>query len=152
MQYDVRYFDVNAQVVNGHQPCIVISRPLMHGSDPKGGVFNKAQVARRGEYWVPQNRLFEGPLKFSLTKQGELVRIPMWDYAVNDSALSAAVAFGITVGMELTSQALQEIQTATNKPVTKALIVLGHECHGITLNDGKAGLRCYAGLALVVDD
>ncbi len=152
MQYDVRYFDVNQQVANGHQPVIVISRPLMHGTDPKGGVFNQAKVARRGEYYVPQNRFFEGPLKFVLTRQGELVRIPMWDYPTDAPAISAAGALCLQMGIELTSQALQEIQTTTNKPVTKALIVMGHEWHSIVLKDGNPGLRGYVGVALVVDD
>ena len=152
MRYDVRYIDVNPNVASGQQPIYMLQRELVHGDDPRGGVFSQAKVGRRGEYWVPVTRLFDaGPVQFAATKQSEFVRVPLWDYPINKRALSTSIAFGIQLGVELLSQAIEEVRTRTNHPVTKAVIVIGHECHDITQSNGEPGLRCYVGLALAVD-
>jgi hypothetical protein len=157
MLYDVHYIDITPNLLSLEEPVFMLERELMHGDDPKGNLFNQARIGRRGHYYVPAGPLplgVEGASspKFVLTKQSDNVRIPLCHYAQPGAvSLSGAVVVGLKLGIDLVSEAVRQVQTMSDKPVTKAVLVLGHECHSVTYLDGRPGMRCYVGLALVID-
>lgn len=156
MDYELHYLDVTPNLQSLQQPVFLLERELVHGDDPKGGLFNAARVARRGEYYVPVGPLAIGmggpPPKFAMTKKTDHVRIPLMHYEVaGDPSLSGAVAVGLKLGIDLVAEAVRQVQTINDKPVTRAVLVVGHECHSVTCNDGSPAMRCYVGLALAVD-
>jgi hypothetical protein len=152
MQYNVQWLDVTNNLATGVQPIYMFKRQLLHGTEPKGGVFNVAQVACRGEFWIPQGNLLRGcPVQFAHTKQGEWVRIPMFDYPSQVRSVADVFRVGIQLGVELASRAIQQIQTRTNRVVDHTVMILGHDKTDINLLDGTPAFRCYAGLALAVD-
>lgn len=156
MQYEVHYADVTENLQTLKQPVFMLERELIHGNDPKGGLFNAARVARRGSYYVPIGPLAidtDGPpTKFAMTAKSDHVRIPISHYEIAGApSLSSAVAIGLKLGIDLVAEAVRQVQTVSDKPVTRAVLVIGHECHAVTCGDGSPGMRCYVGLALAVD-
>jgi hypothetical protein len=140
-QPEIRFvwIDVDPYLANGQRPVYMLERQLAHGTNPNGGVFNVAQVARLGEFWVPQAPLLPGAdPDWSVVKTGDHVKIPVTAYRC-DRALASVFALGLQLGL----LAAGEFVRRTLKPPEAVYLVLGH-----TVTDLGDGFRCYAGVAL----
>ena len=54
---------------------VMVERPLIHGSDPRAGIFSGAEVARSGNYAVHHD--FADDSSWSITTSGDVVRVPL---------------------------------------------------------------------------
>jgi len=140
------WFDVAPFIAAKRQPSIMIERELIRGDDPKGGIFNVAEVARRGEFWVPSSPLTDDldTVEWSTTKDGEYVRVPVHGYKTNERALASILACGVSLGL----RGVESFQRRTQKHVGQVVLVLGNECTDL-LTEQQNNFRCYLGLAVV---
>ena len=148
MQFSVQWIDVTSNLVLNSQPTYIIQRPLVHGDDPKGGVFNTTQVARTGAFWVP-NTLRHAEIEWSLTKTEEHVRIPLDRYRTSQAYES--VLFGLALQLGL--QVMESFRRQSSKPIEYVLLVLGHQVRNLAAeNRGEDGYEAYLGLAIVTKE
>lgn len=141
MLFDVHWINVNPYLERKEQPVFMLQRPLLHGDTKSGGVFNIAEVARVGTYYTPTSAINEAEPKFSLTKSGDLVRIPVFAYRTQIRALSSILGVAMQLGISATYRLQQIVRGDEIESVT---MILGHECHELPEPDG---FRCYAGLS-----
>lgn len=142
MRFDVHWLDVNPFLTQHRQPMFALRRELAHGSEAKGGLFNVAEVARSGTYYVPTSDLNKEQIEFSLVKSGEYVRIPIHAYRTTERALATILGTAIQLGISARDGLARQYQVE----VEHTVLVLGHEVHDLLQN----GFRCYAGLAFKI--
>ena len=94
MLFDTKWIDVNGNLQSQQQPVFFLERALLHGDKAKGGIFNVAEVARKGDYWTASSPL-PTEIDWSNTKTGEHVRVPVFAYRTTQKAITALVGIGI---------------------------------------------------------
>lgn len=140
MKCELRWIDVTPNLALQQIPIFLLERPLAHGTQPKGGVFNVAEVARLGTFWVPQTDLHQQAIRWSRTASGQYVRVPVFAYRA--SVPYEAGLFGMAV--ELGVRAAAQLREHTPFPIDTMTLVLGHQCHVV---DAEGLFRGYLGLA-----
>lgn len=141
MNLAVHWIDVRPNLLTGQQPVMMLERPLAHGDQPKGNLFNKAEVGRVGHYWVPQSSLVGAmDVVWTLTRDGQFVRVPVFAYRTVARAGSAIMATGLEIGMA----AVAGLRQHTSDMPIAVHLVLGHECTDLAPDDAY---RCYVGIA-----
>lgn len=141
MLFETVWMDVSPYLLSGAPPVAVYQRPLAHGTSPKVAGWSAAQIARVGDFWVPQGPVLgEGP-GWSVSKGGDYVRIPVFAYKTQQRALSTIFGLGIQIGLA----ALADLRNHTQDVPRGAVLVLGHECHDLAPEDT---FRCYVGVAV----
>jgi hypothetical protein len=146
VKFDVRWIDVAPYLASGQQPVCMLARPPLHGDRPKSSVFNAAEVARIGKYWVPNGSVFDETTRIKgwhFVTDGEYVHVPVVAYDVV-RALSGLFAFGIEVGMA----ALYYLRELTMERPLEVTLYIGHDC--TDLAPQKDVYRCYVGIAIRV--
>lgn len=136
--FDVRWIDVKPYLLTGEQPVIIIPRPKAH-NEPKAWA-GTSEVACLGEYWMPQGPVFGEQMEWSVTRTGDVIRVPVYAYKVHRS-LASIFALGVQIGMA----ALAELRHHTREAAREAVLVLGNECTDLTQEDS---FRCYVGIAI----
>lgn len=144
MDFQVRWIDVTPNLARKQQPVVLVERPLAHGTAPKGGVFNVAEVARLGTFWVPVSDLNASEIQWSKTASGQFVRIPMLGYRSAQPAESALFGMALQLGIK----ARDALQQQTASPVLCTWLALGHQVHNL----GPEGYRGYLGLAFQIKE
>lgn len=144
MKFDVRWLDVRTNLLTEQQPVYMLERPLLRGSDSKGGVFNVAEVARAGTFWVPQTPVVAEQVSWVMTEIEQWVRVPIHAYRTNERALASIWGLGIQIGMA----SIESLRCYTQEIPLVATLVLGHEVTDM-LSDTNA-FRCYIGVAIQV--
>lgn len=139
----VHWIDVTANLQLGIQPVMLLERKLLHGDSNHGNLFSKAEVTRTGHYWVPQGGLVGDttPPVWSLTREGQHVRVPIVAYRTAHRAASSILATGLEIGMS----AVLNLRQYTPELPLISHIVLGHECTDLSPHDAY---RCYVGIAI----
>lgn len=140
MKFVVEWIDVRAFLQIREQPVYMIKRPLAHGDNPKGNVFNVAEIAKVGEHWVPQADVFNDA-QWSFTKAGDMVRVPIVAYKV-DRTLASILGLGLQIGLA----AVADLRNYTSDVPHTVILVIGHECTDLAPAENL--FRCYVGLAL----
>ncbi len=140
MKYAVHWIDVTENLATQQQPVFLLERPLIHGKNVKGGVFNVAEVARVGTYWVPTSDLNIATIAWSKTASGQYVRIPVFGYRTQQPAESAVFGTAVQLGISALASLYQKV---SNAPVLCTHLVIGHQVHHL----GPEGYRGYLGLA-----
>lgn len=139
MNFTVHWIDVRPNVLSGQQPVFLLQRPS-HGTKGSTYGFASAEVARLGEYWVPQAPVLSGDA-WSFTRTGELVRIPVHAYKTEQRAIASLWGLALQVGMA----AMLELRNHTPDIPQEVTLVLGHEC--TDLYPAEEAFRGYVGLA-----
>lgn len=144
----LHWFDVSEHLRQQQQPLVMIERPRVGGNarDPHGDLFSVATVGRFGEFWVPEAPLLVPDLKWSITAQGDFVRVPMHAYRTMAMAKGSIMATGVELGM----RAIVSLSTKCPKPPAEITLVLGSEVHVVTTEEGNKVYRCYLGVAIRV--
>jgi hypothetical protein len=146
MQLITHWIDPNPNLLSGQQPVFVLERLLAHGEKAKGGVFNQAQVARAGTFWVPQDfvTLDESQVvPWYFTQAGDYVRIPVFAYKTLTQQAASVLATGLEIGLN----ALARYWRQCSDPPLKIHLVLGNTCSDLH-PQGEDSYRCYVGLAI----
>jgi len=144
MQFHVEWLDVNPYISQGMQPTFLLERPLPPSAQgsPKGNLFNVAEVARLGKWYVPVSPLNLETIEWSFTNSGQHVRVPIFAYR---TGRNCTYVWG--TGLEFGARALDSLKTNHNPVVESCTLVLGRECHDL----GDA-YRCYVGMAFKVKE
>lgn len=137
------WIDVRPNLSMGVQPVMVLERPLAHGDYAKGNLFNKAEIARVGHYWVAQSNVVGSGMDtlWTLTRDGQYVRVPVFAYRTPQRAAAAILATGLEIGMA----AIDGLRQHTSDRPLAVHLVLGHECTDLAPEDAY---RCYVGIAI----
>jgi hypothetical protein len=141
-EFVVHWIDVGPYLRSGQQPVFLLQRPD-HGTDRRTYGFVAADVARLGEFWVPQGPVLDG-FEWGVTRSGDMVRVPVHAYRTKQRALAAVWGLGLQVGMVALGDLVRR-GLGMPKSVT---LVLGHECTDLAPADDA--FRCYAGMAFQV--
>lgn len=137
----VHWKDLTPYLNQSQGPQFYIERPLKHGSDKKGGVFNHSEVARTGEFWTPQNSVISQDLKWAVCKLGDHVRIPIFAYETMMRTESCVLASGLQIAL---AAVLDCIKVSGQVPIATHLL-LGHQCTDLA-PQGQDAYRCYVGI------
>lgn len=140
MKYTVHWVDVGPFLGAGVRPEVALERPLAYGDDPRGGLFNTAEVARKGVYRVPDGGVFDPDLPWKTTSAGKTVRVPVHAYRVSEYSLAAVFALGVQLGAEAASR----LAAAGFPEPGEAVMVFGSE-----VTDLGGAFRAYVGLAFI---
>jgi hypothetical protein len=115
--------------------------------DLNKGFIAGTEIARTGEFWVPQAPLSQvkgQSLDFTVTKTGDMVRIPLFSYHV-PASMSVLLGFG----MQIAIAAMTELRKHTPDVPHTAVMVIGRDCPYVSDVAGAANqFRCFVGLAL----
>lgn len=142
----VHWKDLTTYLNQSEPPQFYLERPLKHGSDPKGGVFNKSEVARTGEFWVPQQPVLQDDPKWAFCKAGDAVRIPIYAYRTASRTESCVLATGLQIALA----AIISLHRASNGQIPIAThLMLGHQCTDL-VPLGTDAYRCYVGICFQV--
>lgn len=125
-------------------PAYFLERPLLHGDDKKGGVFNQAEVVRVGEFWVPNKHVIDPSCTWAVTKLGDAVRIPVLGYQTQNLTEAAVLA----TGMHVAIAAYMGVMRAQQVLPLATYIVLGHQC--VDLRPSVEAYRCCVGVCFRV--
>lgn len=148
MKFSVKWIDVTKNLESGEQPVFFLERPLLHGNDRRGSLFGTAEVARKGEFWVPQNALLNAEdCEWSKTIAGQHVRVPIHAYRTVGRALPWLFAVAVELGM----RAANSLRTKTRKRIDDVVLALGSECTDLA-GENVDAFRCYVGIAVKVED
>ena len=129
-------------------PIVRIERPLIGGDfrDSHGDkAYGHAQVARYGEYWVPDSPVLADEISWSVTQQGEFVPVPLFAYRTQHAARASIFATGVELGM----RAMLDLSAHCKKPPQAVTLVMGPEVHSIETENGSV-YRAYLGVAFRV--
>src|SRR5262245_28009990 len=125
-------------------PVVMLERPLAHGDDPKGGLFNRTEVARVGNFWVPSRPVLgAGDPGWELTCQGQYVAVHVVAYRTIDRTLANVLTLGLSLGLA----AMASLRQDTADPIQVLHLVLGHDVEDLAIA-GVQALRCHVGLAV----
>lgn len=144
MKFDVQWCNVLPNLVTGIPPSFMLERELLHGTNPKGSVFNVAEVVRVGRFMVPQTPVLLDQVKWAMTDSGQYVRVPIFAYRTNGRSLSEIWGLGIQIGLA----AAESLRSIDPQPPKSAILVLGHECTDLSPEEA---FRCYVGVAFRTD-
>jgi hypothetical protein len=148
VDFKVQWIDVTPNLVLDQQPVLLVERPLAHGDEPKGGVFNTAEVARVGAFWVPR-KIQEEEIAWRVTRTGQHVRIPLDRYRTPQPIESVLFGNAVSLGM----MAMESFRRQSNAPIEYVLLVLGHQVRNLgSENRGEEGYEAYLGLAIVTKE
>jgi hypothetical protein len=140
---NVVWINVAENLKSGNQPVYMHERPLVHGSKPKGGLFNTSEVARTGEYWVPLTPLVDmDEIQWSKTASERYVRIPVSAYLTESTGLASILATGLEIG----ARAMTSLAMRYKQEPKEIILVIGHECMDLSA-EGRPQFRCFVGLA-----
>lgn len=138
--FEAQWIDVVPFLVSQTQPIALLKREIAHtGSKAWAG---STQISPVGEFWVPISSLLEPDVKFSQTKIGECVRVPMFAYDTAHRLLPAIFGLGIQIGMAV----ITEMMKHTRDMPLHVKLVLGNEC--TDLSPAVDCYRCYIGIAV----
>lgn len=142
-QTRIHWVDVNPNLAAGTKepPTFFLERELLHGSETKGGVFNIAEVARKGRFWTVTTPLTEADDRWALTREGQYVRIPLYGYTV--PLLNGPVLLASGFELALRFLELWYQQCRGGETIEVLHIVLHPETHTV-----ENGVRLYAGVSL----
>jgi hypothetical protein len=146
MEYHVEWVDVSQFIRSGQAPVFMLTRQKAHENSKAWA--GPSEIARLGEHWVPQGPVLGG-VTWTLTKQGDFVRIPVSAYKTQ-RALSSIWGLGLQIGMAATD----ELRKHTGDVPIRAVLVLGRECTDLAVDPitgaatGDDSFRCYVGIAL----
>ena len=144
MKTEIVWLDVAEHLKSGKQPMYMYERPLVHGTSPKRGLFNQSEVARKGEYWVPQNPVMNvDQIQWAKTAGERYVRIPISAYRTSDHAWASI----LVTGMEIGTRAMASLAMRYKQEPQSVVLVVGHECTDLS-DQGHQQFRCYVGLAI----
>ena len=141
--WNIQWINVQQSLAQGVQPVFLLERPLLHGSSAKGGVFGIAEVARVGDFWVPEDDPLTTSGQWALTRSGSHCRVPILAYRTQERALGSIWGLGLQLGLA----ALASIRQHTDDPPVECHMILGHECTDLGPL-GVSAFRCYVGLAI----
>jgi hypothetical protein len=141
MEFEVVWMDVRPNLLSGEPPAHMQARPLAHGDKAKVPGWRVAEVARVGEFWVPQGPLFPA-VEWTVSKAGDFVRVPVFAYKTSFPSLAHIFGLGVQVGLA----ALADLRNRTGDVPIGVLLVLGHEC--TDLRPAEERFRCYVGLSV----
>lgn len=139
----VVWVDVEEYVKQRQQPVYMLKRSRVH-EEPKAWT-GQTQVGTIGTFAVPVSDFLSEDVQFSVTKTGDLVRIPMFAYKTLYSNPAAIFCLGIQLGLAVLSQLRRKIP---NEP-TEVHLVIGHQCTDLRPIEDAA--RCYVGVAFLMD-
>jgi hypothetical protein len=142
MNFDLRWIDVNPNLVVGQQPVLMLERPLAHGEQVNGGVFNVAEVARVGTFWVPGN-LHRKEVPWTVTRSGPHVRVPVYKYRTPQAYEALLFGMAVQLGME----AVERLKAECSAPIERVTLVLGHQVKCI-----EASYEAYLGIAITTKE
>ena len=147
MDFKLHWHSVNENLKRGIQPLVMIERPCVGGNarDPHGDLFSVAKVGRTGEFWVPVSHLLMPDVQWSLTVQGEYVKVPLFAYRTPQKARGAIFAVGVELGM----RAMLSLCKKSPKPPIEVTLIMGSEVHTIATDAGEV-YRAYLGIAIRV--
>jgi hypothetical protein len=143
MYVDVQWVKLPADPASGPQPVAAVRRPLAHDG-PKAWA-GRTEVARLGADWVPLTPVLSEKIDWAVTREGEVVRVPMVAYQTSTAAYAALFGLGVTVGLA----AAADLKRHTSGAVLGVTLVLGTDCHDLrAASPPEDGLCCYIGLVL----
>lgn len=131
------WLDLTANLASGQMPVHLIERPPMHHEGKAWA--GSTEIARDGEFYVPQLDAYQLDPMWVVTKSGQYVRVPVHAYRARARSLAAIWGVGVEVGLAL----LESFRNHTSAPVGEVHLVLGNDC-----TDLGDGFRCYLGLAI----
>jgi hypothetical protein len=143
MRTTVRWIDVSASLKDGIQPTVLIERELAHGTDPKGQLFNLAEVARLGSFWAATAPLIsadEDP-QWSLNAKDKYVRVPMHAYLTAERAKSHILVTGIEIGIRAAMSFARKVRKAPEE----LILCIGQQVDDLAPE--RNHFRCYVGVA-----
>lgn len=141
MQYAIHWFDPTPNLISGVQPWYYITRKLLHGDSKRGEVLSNSEIARIGTYWTPQQSINVVDGAWSVTREGEQVRVPIQAYRTEFYGPCGILQLGLVSGA-----AVLEAFRKFNPEVIETLhIVIGRDC--TPLPDQNA-YRCYVGFSV----
>ena len=144
MNTNIIWLDVTENLREGNQPVFMHERPLVHGNKPKGGLFNTAEVARTGEFWVPTTPVLDiDEIQWSKTACERYVRVPLHAYRTRDRALASVFVAGLEIG----TRAMASLALRYKQEPQDITLIVGHECTDL-ISQGVSQFRCYVGLAI----
>lgn len=141
-EFSVIWIDPVPNLLAQQQPVQMIERELLHGTKPKANLFNTSEVARVGNYWVPQNSVTQEGTLWTVAKEGQYVRVPVMAYKTVSRSAAHIFATGLTVGLA----AFMSLQAHTNERPVRIYLVLGNICSD--LHPQEDAFRCYVGIAI----
>ena len=120
---DFSWVDVTESLRRSVQPIMVLERSPIH---TQGKAWSgPSEVARTGEFVVPDSPVTDNVIKWVTTVSGNFVRVPLHAYKTNvPDSVSALFGLGLQLGLQAAGQLAQ--QKIVPIHVT---LVLGHECH-----------------------
>jgi hypothetical protein len=136
---EIVWIDITPYLISGEQPIYMLQRPKAH-SEPKAWA-GSTQIACLGEFWVPQGPVFGGEQAWSVTKTGDMVRVPVFAYKVPRS-LASIWGMALQIGLA----AVADLRHHTNDIPSEVTLVLGSDC--TDLSPMEEMYRCYAGIAI----
>lgn len=142
---EIHWVDINPHLASGDRtpPHFYLERPLLHGDKPNnGGMYNVAEVARKGTFWTLTTPVGTGKPVWTLTSAGQFVRIPIYAYSVAMS--NGAVILG--AGFELAVRFTEALRQQTPVEIETLHLALHTETHNLPDN----GVRLYAGVSVEV--
>ncbi len=141
MQYAIHWFDPTPNLLSGIQPWFFIKRKLLHGDSKRGEVLSNSEIARVGAYWTPQLsvNVQDGP--WSLTREGESVRVPIQAYRTEFYGPGGILQLGLVSG----SAVLELFRKFNQEPVETLHIVIGRDCTPLPEHNAY---RCYIGFSV----
>ena len=144
MRTTVRWVDVSTSLNDGNQPVVLIERELVHGSEPKGQLFNVAEVARLGSFWVATAPLISdsNDPRWSLTAKDKYVRVPISAYLTAERAKSHILVTGIEIGV----RAAMSYTGKVGKAPEELILCIGQQVDDLAPE--RNHFRCYVGVAI----
>lgn len=143
MELCITWIRVQEFLDRREQPVQLLQRELAHGEDVNGGLFSKAEVARIGTYWVPQGSVLAAEVKWSMTRFGDGVRIPVHGYRTASHTSPGLFA----AGLQVMAHTIADLQKHTRDRVTGVALVLGDLATSIA----DTAWEVYVGIALRTD-
>lgn len=152
LPFQVAFFNRNQVDMAGGAPAWLWQRELVHGDRPDGGIYNTnvVEVARKGAFWTPQDSLTQPTVRWSLTRSGPYVRIPLCSYDTGQRAHSVVIALAAQLGMI----AVDDFRVRFGAvPIEKVIMMVGDELQDLAANPHpRDGLRFHVGLSIQVKE
>lgn len=124
LTFSAEWVDVSTHLLERVQPVAIIKR------------------AKIGDWLVPVTSLVEPEVKFSVSKMGEAVRVPMTAYDTAYRLPAAILGLGVQIGMAAILEMMKHVRDA---PVHVKL-VLGNQVTDLSPAEEK--YRVYIGIAI----
>jgi hypothetical protein len=135
------WLDLTANLQQGIMPVHLIERPPIH--DQGKAWAGSTEIARDGEFYVPQLDCYRLDPLWVVTKSGTHVRVPVHGYLTRARSLAAIFGVGLEIGLAF----MESFRNHSTAAVQEVHLVLGNDCTDLAL-EGRDAFRCYVGLAI----